>query len=158
MKQLGFVTVRKRSLRRLCFYTCLSFCSQGGGGSASVHAWIPPPSPRTRHTPPEQTPPPRDQAPPPRSRHPHRTRPSLPYCYCHVTATAADGTHPTGMYSCLNVDSEKRHRIQMVHRESNLMFTLSSDKDKKSLWLWFWLLVNEPLQYNKVFLNKCVSK
>ena len=25
-------TARKRSLRRLCFYTCLSFCSQGGGG------------------------------------------------------------------------------------------------------------------------------
>ena len=27
---LSFVTARKRSLRRLCFYTCLSFCSQGG--------------------------------------------------------------------------------------------------------------------------------
>ena len=25
-----FITVRKRSLRRLCFYTCLSFCPQGG--------------------------------------------------------------------------------------------------------------------------------
>ena len=25
------ITVRKRSLRRLCFYTCLSFCPQGGG-------------------------------------------------------------------------------------------------------------------------------
>ena len=24
------ITVRKRSLRRLCFYTCLSFCPQGG--------------------------------------------------------------------------------------------------------------------------------
>ena len=24
-------TARKRSLRRLCFYTCLSFCSRGGG-------------------------------------------------------------------------------------------------------------------------------
>ena len=24
------ITARKRSLRRLCFYTCLSFCSQGG--------------------------------------------------------------------------------------------------------------------------------
>ena len=24
------ITVRKRSVRRLCFYTCLSFCPQGG--------------------------------------------------------------------------------------------------------------------------------
>ena len=24
------ITARKRSLRRLCFYTCLPFCSQGG--------------------------------------------------------------------------------------------------------------------------------
>ena len=59
-------------LRRLCFYTCLSFCS--GGGSASVHAGIPLPwtrhplgadAPWTRH-PPEQT--------PPGSRHPARSR------------------------------------------------------------------------------------
>ena len=67
------VTVRKRSLRRLCFYTCLSFCSQGG--SASVHAGIPPPHlppPGTRHppdqTPPEQTPPWDQTAPPSGSR------------------------------------------------------------------------------------------
>ena len=25
------ITALKRSLRKLCFYTCLSFCSQGGG-------------------------------------------------------------------------------------------------------------------------------
>ena len=29
--QRNIITVRKRSLRRLCFYTCLPFCSQGGG-------------------------------------------------------------------------------------------------------------------------------
>ena len=28
----AFITFRKRSLRRLCFYMCLSFCSQGGLG------------------------------------------------------------------------------------------------------------------------------
>ena len=28
--QVALVTARKRSLRRLCFYTCLSFCPQGG--------------------------------------------------------------------------------------------------------------------------------
>ena len=26
-----FITARKRSLRRLCFYRCLSFCPRGGG-------------------------------------------------------------------------------------------------------------------------------
>ena len=30
------ITARKQSLRRLCFYTCLSFCSQGGGVSFSA--------------------------------------------------------------------------------------------------------------------------
>ena len=39
----AFVTARKRSLRRLCFYTCLSvILFTGGGGSASVHAGIHP--------------------------------------------------------------------------------------------------------------------
>ena len=32
------ITARKRSLRRLCFYTCLSFCPQGGLHSGG-HAW-----------------------------------------------------------------------------------------------------------------------
>ena len=57
------ITARKRSLRRLCFYTCLSFCSQGGclgpgpggrlGGLAGVvsrhrpgSGWCPRPTPR----------------------------------------------------------------------------------------------------------------
>ena len=35
---------------------CHSFCSQGAGGSASVHAGIPPP-PREQTPPPDQTPP-----------------------------------------------------------------------------------------------------
>ena len=78
----------------LCFYTCLSSCSQGG--SASVHAGIPlpqadPPRDQAPHwsrepTPPrpdtpwDQAPPPgpgtppQDQAPPPRSRHPPPSR------------------------------------------------------------------------------------
>ena len=38
-KPWELVTARKRSLRRLCFYTCLSFCSQGGvhGERGVVH-------------------------------------------------------------------------------------------------------------------------
>ena len=37
---------------------------------------------------------PREQTPPPRSRHPREQTPP------GETATAADGTHPTGMHSC----------------------------------------------------------
>ena len=33
-QHFSIFTARKRSLRRLCFYTCLSFCPQGG------HAWL----------------------------------------------------------------------------------------------------------------------
>ena len=63
-------------------------------------------TPRSRHppgadtpqeqTPPwEQTPPPLEQTPP-RSRHTPRSKHTPP----RETATAADGTHPTGMHSC----------------------------------------------------------
>ena len=48
-------------LRRLCFYTCLSLCSQGG--SASVHAGMPPPE--------KEVPPPGKEAPPGKDA-PHR--------------------------------------------------------------------------------------
>ena len=33
------ITARKRSLRRLCFYTCLSFCSQGRGCLGPEGGW-----------------------------------------------------------------------------------------------------------------------
>ena len=35
-KILTYFTARKRSLERLCFYTCLSFCPQGWGGVGGV--------------------------------------------------------------------------------------------------------------------------
>ena len=78
LNKYDLITVHKRSLRRLCFYTCLSFCPQGvgspgphpggrlrghAGGHVSQHA----------------------QA----DTHPHQQTP-----------TAADGTHPIGMHSC----------------------------------------------------------
>ena len=114
-------------LRRLCFYTCLSFCSRGGGVCLSA-CWDTTPwtrrPPGSRH-PLDQAPP--EQTPPPRSRHPARSRhttwdqtpsrPSTPpsgsrhprtrhtpqdqACTPQQTATVADGTHPTGMHSCL---------------------------------------------------------
>ena len=39
--QNEIITARKRSLQRLCFYTCLSFCPKGGvhGGVGDVCGW-----------------------------------------------------------------------------------------------------------------------
>ena len=100
---------------------CHSFCSQGGRGSASVHAGIPP---REQTQPPrEQTQPPREQTQPPGSRHPlweqippwtrHPPTPQtrLPGADLPPEQTSprkqtpayglrAAGTHPTGMHSC----------------------------------------------------------
>ena len=59
------ITARKRSLGQY-FYTCLSFCSQGG--STSVHAGIPPPreqAPLGAGLPPGLGTPSRGAAPPP---------------------------------------------------------------------------------------------
>ena len=85
---------------------CLS--TRGVGVSASVHAGIP--LPKSRHpqeadtppradTPQKQTPPPRADTPqkqtPTKSRHPPKEADPP-----RDTATAADGTHPTGMHSC----------------------------------------------------------
>ena len=48
MRFMDIITARKRSLRRLCFYTCLSFCPQEGGclvpwgGVWSWGVWRPP--------------------------------------------------------------------------------------------------------------------
>ena len=69
------VTVRKRSLRRLCFYTCLSFSPQLGGclpGGVQAQA--------------------RGMCV---CQHALRQTPRP-----QQTATPADGTHPTGMHSC----------------------------------------------------------
>ena len=71
------------NFRRLCFYTCLSV---SGGGSASVHARIPPPGAGTHSSshPPGRHPPsrhPLEQAPP-RSRHPLEQAPPTDGCLC----------------------------------------------------------------------------
>ena len=60
------------------------------GGSASVHAGIPPTRPQSRH-PPEQVPP--EQAYPPEQTYPPSKHTP------QQMATAVDGTHPTGMHS-----------------------------------------------------------
>ena len=56
----NFITSRKWGLRRLCFYTCLSFSSQGGCLPHCMLGYTPPPpgqTPPWADTPPRQTPP-----------------------------------------------------------------------------------------------------
>ena len=94
------VTVRKRSLRRLCFYTCLSFCSQqgvsrprsGGGDGGVCSGGCPGPGGVC----PRGCPGPGGVQAQAWGVYPsmHWGRPP------QQTATAADGTHPTGMHSC----------------------------------------------------------
>ena len=109
-------TARKRILRRLCFYTCLSFCSRGV--SASVHAGIH--TPRA-DIPREQTPPGADtlqsrhpQADTPQSSHPQEQTPTIPpgantpleqtpplhAVHAGRYGQQAGGRHPTGMHPC----------------------------------------------------------
>ena len=122
LAQNVLITARKRSLGQSNIFTPVCH-SVHSGGSASVHAGIPPPPPGTRYTPPRDqphppgpdthTPPPspweqsplRDQAhtPPGPGRHGQR----------------AGGTHPTGMQSCFH-----------SHSEWNCVGTLSS------YWTW----------------------
>ena len=72
-------TACKRSLRRLCFYTCLSFILFAGGLPDQVH----PPGTRytplwSRHTPPRTRYTPQDQAPPPEQTPPRADTPLGP--------------------------------------------------------------------------------
>ena len=109
------ITARKQSLRRLCFYTCLSVILFIGG-SASVHAWTAHTSALGADTPQEKTPPGADtpsqeQTLPYRSRHPPgEDTPQLqippaadPPCTVHAAryVQQAGGTHPTGMHTCI---------------------------------------------------------
>ena len=95
---------------RLCFYTCLWFCSQGvGGGSPGPHL-----GGRLRGLARGESPGPHPGGklrglagggspwPTPRGM---SARGCLPHCmlgYTPPTTTAAGGTHPTGMHSCLH--------------------------------------------------------
>ena len=95
------VTARKRSLRRLCFYTCLSFCPRGG--ACVSHG-----TPRQPCTPPRQPRmPPRQPRMPPRQPH---TPPPLAAMHAPPAAThappatmhAPPGSHtcPPGNHAC----------------------------------------------------------
>ena len=113
-------TARKRSLRRLCFYTCLSVILFTGGMSASVHDGINTP-PGSRHPweadspweadPPANRhhPPPREADPPPRKQTPLEvdTPPweADPPCAVHAGryGQQAGGAHPTGIHTCFTI-------------------------------------------------------
>ena len=106
--KVSIFTARKRSLRRLCFYTWLSFIlfTVGGGG---VPDQVHPPGadtiPLTRYTP--RSRPPTGPDIPPWSRHPPDQvhiplRPGTPPRAEHAGryGERAGGPHPTGMHSC----------------------------------------------------------
>ena len=134
-------------LRRLCFYTCLSVHKGGGGVPGQI-----PPTPGTRYTPRPDAPPdqvhPQDQVHPPRTRYTLWTRyppgpgtpPGTRYPPDQVqppapgkppwdqvppqTATAADGTHPTGMHSCLFSVMYSRFLCKFICAIKVSLFTL----------------------------------
>ena len=92
----------------LTYYRPQRSCGQGniftpvchsvhrGGGSASVHAGIPPP--------PGAGTPPWEQAHTPGSRHPPGPGTPPPGKQTRAYGLRAAGTHPTGMHSCLSMD------------------------------------------------------
>ena len=90
---LKVITVRKRSLRRLCFYTCLSVILFTGGVQAQARGC---PGPGLGEARPGGG---------------GQARGCIPACTeadtpPQQTATAADGTHPTGIHSSYNSDTK----------------------------------------------------
>ena len=84
-------------LRRLCFYRRLSVHMKGVCLSA---CWDTTPLPQSRQPPGVDIPPGPDR--PPRADTPWDQTPRDRTPPSRETATAADGTHPTGMHSCFN--------------------------------------------------------
>ena len=122
------ITARNEVGTRLCFYTCLRFCSQGGGWGCLPH------TPLWADTPPARHPlgrHPRQTLPPPlpgqttpfadtsRADSPGQTPPSpamLRY------AQQVGGTHPTGMQFCILYRSKDNlfHLFESIDAGQNL--------------------------------------
>ena len=108
--QFSFLLPSATKLRRLYFHRRLSV--HRGDLPQCMLAYQHPQgadTPRSRHPPGADTP----RSRPPRSRHPpgadtpqEQTSPGADTPPPGETATAADGTHPTGMHSCLMESSE----------------------------------------------------
>ena len=114
----SFIITRKRSLQRLCFYSCLSFCPQGGcladtppiNLGQTPPRQIHPPGQTLQADPPGQTPLPPGRHPP--GKHPPWQTPP----HVQQMATTVDGTHSTGMHSCSDCSKKnKGHGIKMLH-------------------------------------------
>ena len=106
---------------------CQSFCSQGGLPQCMLGCYPPEAGTPWEQTPPAEPPgcrhPPWEQAPPPGS------RPLL------QTATAADGTYPTGMHSCI-VYILVKSQIEDFWKDLliNIICHAQSDTDIKLTW------------------------
>ena len=96
-----FITVRNEVAKVM--FLQASVCPQGGRWGCLPQCMLgyhTHPPPRSRH-PPEQMPP-QEQTPPREDTPPRAVTPPEADTPPRDTATAADGTHPTGMHSCLN--------------------------------------------------------
>ena len=120
-ENVTIITVRNRVVARLCFYTCPSFCSQGGlpKPPGQTH---PPQFPREQ-TPPGQT----SQADTP-GRHPLDRHPP---CAVHARryGQQAGGTHPTGMQSCITISCLMGWAVDQWCHESVYYITSTSRCD-----------------------------
>ena len=120
-----FITAHKRSLRRLCFYKCLSVhrrgdlpqCMLGYNPNPGTRGRTPLPGTRGRH-------PPGIRGRRPGSRHPP--------CTVHAGryGQQAGGTHPTGMHTCFSVKNkillyhEKYCRLSRICQNSEIKLLL----------------------------------
>ena len=98
---------------RLCFYTCLWFCTQGGGLQRT------PPEPGRHHPPgPRRTPPSRENPPGPRRTPPDQADPPQqgdpPGKKTATYGQWAAGTHPTGMHSCITNNPVDQSSVESV--------------------------------------------
>ena len=102
---------RKRSLRRLCFYTCLAFCSRGGGCiPACIAGGIPACLAAGL------------QGGMVVSQHPLQVSTPTPCSWgggcgdTPIMAIAVGRTHPTGMHSCYNIFPKMDKNCHKIHK------------------------------------------
>ena len=119
LKMSIIFTARKQSLRSLCFYTCLSFCSQGGG--ASQHAVGQTPQKKPGRPPPRKKPgrlPPGRHSPGRNLEDPRKTYPPGAV-HAGRYEQQAGSTHPTGMHTCLFISVVSKARKVSNHTKVN---------------------------------------
>ena len=135
-------------LRRLCFYRRVSVHTGGCLPQRMLGYHTPPP----QQTPLKQTTPPPPEQTPPRSRHTHTS--------ARETATAADGTHPTGMHSCCsNVDKSWELKRAPGYYQPISSHVIASCK-RDPVWVefkWYLVLKGKPHIHSVMFMNVSVN-